>query len=267
MATPSSDNVLLGRGSIYFDRFDANGVKTGFRHLGNCDQFSIANASEKLEMDNYLQQTKAKYASVITSTDNTITIGGFEFDTENLALMSLGTTSTYTQAATAVVDEVLLAATATNIKGKYLKTAKMKITSVVLKQGATTLVLGTDYAITDAANGIIQLLSTSVTVVDGTVITVSYTPVAIVSGADVRRVAASVLAECNGQLMFVSNNTTGQNRIYQFWKVSMIPNGELAAISDEFAKFTLTATVLDDSAGLYGGSVSEPYYIIQDKAA
>lgn len=266
MTTPSSANVLLGRGSIYFDRFDTAGLRTGFRHLGNCDQFSIANASEKLEMDNYMQQTKAKYASVITSTDNTITISGFEFDTENLALMSLGITSNYTQAATAVVGEVLLPATATNIKGKYLFTAKKKITTVAVKQGATTLTLTTDYVIVDAAQGIIQLTTTGAAA-DGTAVTVDYTPVAITSGAAVKRVAASVLAECNGQLRFVSNNTTGQNREYVFFKVAMIPNGELSAISDEFAKFTLTATVLDDSAGLYGGSVGEPYYIIQDKAA
>ncbi len=268
MATPSSDNVLLGRGAIFFDRYDANGVSTGFRHLGNCDQFSIGTETEKLEMSNYLVQTTAKYASVITSTNIPITISGFEFDTENLALMSLGTSSVVTQSAgTVASDEVLVPATATGLKGKFLKTAFTNISAVVLEQGANTLVLNTDYTIFDADVGVIQILASSPTVVDGAAITANYSYAAIIAGDNIKKVAGAVLSECVGKVMFVSNNSTGQDRHVIFWKVSLVPNGELGLISDEFAKFTLTGTALDDSAGVYGGSVGEPYYIMRDTKA
>ena len=153
MPTPSPANVVLGRGAILFDRFTAAGVRTGFRHLGNCDQLSVGIETEKLTMKDYTQQTSANYAEVLTSTNVNLTISGFEFDTENLALALLGNTGQFTQSAGSVVGEVVGAATITGIKGKFFRTTGKKITAVVVKQGATTLALGTDYQIFNAAQG------------------------------------------------------------------------------------------------------------------
>ena len=46
----NGNNILLGRGKIYFDRFDANGARTGELFLGNCPTFEITPTSEDIKM-------------------------------------------------------------------------------------------------------------------------------------------------------------------------------------------------------------------------
>jgi hypothetical protein len=265
MPTPSPANVLLGRGALYFDRYTSAGARTGFRHLGNCDTFSIGIETETLDLKDYTQQTSANYASVLTSTNVNLSIAGYEFDAENLALALLGTASAFTQSSGNVTGEVLAASTVTGLKGKFFKTAAVNISSVAVKQGATTYTAGTDYTVYDAKAGIIQILTTG-GVTDGTNLTVDYTKAAVVAGDGRKRITGATLAECVGELLFNSNNSTGGNKMVRVFKASITPNGELGFISDEFGKFTLTGKALSDAAGTYGGSVSEPYFIVQDIA-
>jgi hypothetical protein len=264
MPTPSPSNVVLGRGSLLFDRFTSAGVKTGYRHLGNCDTFSVNTATDSITLKDFTQQTTAPYVKAITSTDITLNIQGFEFDTDNLALILLGTTQQFTQSAGSVTNEIIAPTTYVNVKGKFFRTLAPKITGVVVKWGATTLILGTDYQIVNANLGIIQILSTSPTVVDGTVVTVDYTRTVVTAATDIKQVLSGVVAEVVGQLLFVPNNSVGPNQSATFWKVSMTPNGEFGFISEEFNKWTLQGTVLSDAAGVYGGSVASPYYTMQD---
>ena len=42
----NGNNILLGRGKIYFDRFDATGARTGELFLGNCPTFVRINANQ-----------------------------------------------------------------------------------------------------------------------------------------------------------------------------------------------------------------------------
>ena len=43
----NGNNILLGRGKIYFDRFDSSGVRTGELFLGNCPTFEITPTSAR----------------------------------------------------------------------------------------------------------------------------------------------------------------------------------------------------------------------------
>ena len=43
----NGNNILLGRGKIYFDRFDAAGVRTGELFLGNCPTFEVTPTSPR----------------------------------------------------------------------------------------------------------------------------------------------------------------------------------------------------------------------------
>lgn len=263
MATPSSSNVFLGRGAVMFDRHVA-GVRNGFRHFGNCDTFSLGIETEKLTLKDFTQQTTANYAEVLSSTTVNLSISGYELDAENAAIALLGNTGTYTQSAGTATAEVIAPNTYTGLKGKYFNTAKVKTSAHVVKQGATTLVLGTDYTIHNALAGVIRILPTSPTVVDGTVLTVDYTYAVVNAASDIKQVYGAVLAECVGTLQFISNNTTGQNQKLTVWKASLTPNGELGLISEEFGKWTLSGTALSDEAGAYGGSVGSPYFTLQD---
>ncbi len=263
MPTPSPSNVFLGRGAVMFDRH-VGGLRNGFKHFGNCDTFALGIETEKLTMKDFTQQTTANYAEVLTSTNVNLSISGFELDAENAAIALLGNTALLSQSAGTVTTETLVPATYTGVKGKFFNTAFVKISAVIVRQGATVLTLGTDYAIFNALAGVIHILPTSPTVVDGTIITIDYTRAVVNAASDIRQVYGAVLAECVGTLQFVSNNATGQNQRLTVWKASLTPNGELGLISEEFGKWTLSGTALNDSAGQYGGSVASPFFTLQD---
>lgn len=259
--TPSASNVMLGRGALYFDRRTTTDNKVGSFHLGNCDQFGINVTTEKLTLSDYTQQSTSPYKEVVSSTEVALTISGFEFSKDTMALATMGAIdATYAQNNTAVTGEVLAAATVTGLKGRFFWTQYRNISSVALKQGATTHVLNTDYQIIDATRGIIKILTTGA-VADGTALTIDYAKATITAGA-IDRIFGGTAAAIEGTLRFVSNNTTGPNWDCTVHNASLRPNGDIAFISEEFNKFTLEGTAQSDASGTYGGSADSPYYTL-----
>lgn len=258
--TPSSNLVKLGRGKLLFDRFDDNGLRTGYIHLGNCDKFSISTSGTTLKMKNFMTNTTAPYAEARTETAVEMSITGYEFSPSVLAMVLSGDKAFATQSAATVTGEALATAAQAE-KGKLYTTAKRDISAVAVKQGATTLVLGADYEIFHAKRGVIRILPTSSTFVDGTAITVDYTAGAITTSSNaVQVVRGAKSSKIRGRLLFLADNAAGQNDEVEAWNVSLTPDGELNFISDEWAKWALKGSVLDDSAGTYGGSIDSPYY-------
>lgn len=258
--SPSPNLTRLGRGAVYFDRQDANGVLTGSVHLGNVDNFGLGITTESLTMKNFQQQTAANYNEVATSTDIAIDLSGFEFSKEVQAMVFLGNTSNYTQAASSATGEVVAEATATELAGRYLFTAKKNISAVVVKQGATTFVKDTDYTEVDLTRGILRVIPGG-GITPGTDVTVDYSYAAI-TGTTMPTVKGGVVSAIKGVLRFAANNTTGPNDDVIIYHASLAPNGTVGFIEDEFGKWTLTGKCLDDSLGTYGGSVSDPYFLI-----
>lgn len=257
---PSASNVMLGRGSLYYQQRTSTDSKTGYFQLGNCDQFVWNVATEKLDLNDFTQQTTAVYASVISKTDVKFTIHGFEFSKENMGLATMGTLSNYTQSSGSVTAEVLATATVTNLKGKSFRTQYRSISAVALKQGATTFVLNTDYTIDDASRGIITILTTGA-VADGTALTVDYTKAAITTGT-LPQVFGAVNTQIQGRLFFKSNNSTGPNWDLEVFNALVVPNGDVGLISQDFNSWTLEGTAQSDVAGAYGGSSSSPYFTL-----
>lgn len=263
---PSASNVMLGRGSLYFQQRTSTDSKTGYFQLGNCDQFVWNIATESITLKDYTQQTTAVYKKVNTSTDIKFTIHGFEFSKENMGLATMGTLANWTQSSGTVTAEVLAPATVTGLKGKSFRTAYRSISAVAVKQGATTLVLDTDYTIDDANRGLITILATSSTVVDGTALTIDYTKAAI-TGTTLPLVYGAVnTSGLEGRLWFKSNNTTGPNYDLDVYNALIVPNGDMGLISDEFNSFTLDGTAQSDSAGAYGGSTASPYFTLEQRS-
>lgn len=259
--TPSASNVMLGRGALYFDRRTSTDNTVGSFHLGNCDQFGMNVATEKLTLKDFTQQSTSNYKEVVSSTDVGLTISGFEFSKDTMALATMGTISTYTQTSGSVTAETLASVTVTGLKGRTFFTAYKNISAVALKQGATTFVLNTDYTIVDAVRGMIKILTTGA-VADGTALTIDYTKAAMTGGSALDAIFGGANSAIEGKLRFVSNNTTGPNWDFTGWNVSLRPNGDVSFISEEFNKFTLEGTAQSDAAGAYGGSASSPYYTL-----
>lgn len=262
MSSPSSDNVLIGRGIILFAP-RVSGVLQGFRDLGNCDLFSLTPASEFAELANFRTSTTAPYKKVHKKTTLDCKIAGYEFDPSIIALMLLGNQETLSQSASTASSVTLVASTVTDVKGTSFQTAHRNISSVVLVQGANTLVDGDDYEITDDAAGMIRFLPTGSTVVDGTVITASYSYAA----ASLDVVAPASASAVEGRMVFLPDAATGPNLEHIYWNCSISPDGEQGFIAEEFAKWSATVSINDDSAGLYGGSSTYPLGKIIKRAA
>jgi len=94
MATaPSTDLYMLGKGIIKFDRFDAQGLPTGLRDLGNAPAFAIVPTIETLDHFSSRRGTKKKDKTVVLSVGGTAKFTLEEYDAENLALAMFGDVS------------------------------------------------------------------------------------------------------------------------------------------------------------------------------
>jgi hypothetical protein len=239
--TPSSDNVMFGRGKILFAAHVGGATSNQYIHLGNCDTFSIGVVPEKVSLTNYMTETSAVYKEVVKKVDIPIKISGFEF-------------------AATITGETIATASMTGLKGSFFATTKRSISSPTLIQGTSTLTSGTDYTIEDASRGVIKVLSTGAVVADGTSLLLTYAHAALTGSGALTVVRGGVDTSVEGRLLFLPDNTTGPDNEVQVWNATLTPDGEIPFISDEFAKWNLSGQAQDDSAGTYGGSSSNPYF-------
>lgn len=239
---PSAANLLVGKGQLFFNRFDANGLATAYRHLGNVDKLEIATADTKLQKFSAMSAASPLYEEVTTNRVVTLSVTGSEFHPENLALVTLGQVNAGTQAATAVTAEAVAPAT---IPGSYFTTAKLgPLTAITVTFGSTPGVAGVDYVVVDAKVGLFHILPT--TLMTGAV-TIAYTPTAYTGPTALSIVAGGTQGIIQGALKFVGDPTAGPKIILDVWKVNVAPNGAVGLISDAFADLSLTMTVQDDS--------------------
>lgn len=255
--SPSPENVLLGKGKLLFDRFDANGNKQGYFHLGNADTFELSTEDDVVENQNSMIAAGGVYKSVTRSRTVNINIQGFEFSTQSLAIALMGDVTTTSQTTGTATAEAL---TTNATKGRFYRTAKRgisTITSLVQVAGTTTTTLtsGTDYSLYDGDAGIIQTLS-------GGAVTASATLQAtyIYSTLSLESIAGAKASKIEGTLIYLPDPATGPSWEITAWKVSFNPNGATGFITDDFGTWSVTGKVLDDSAGTYGGSTTSPYY-------
>lgn len=88
--TDHVDNIVLGAGYIYFDRFDDNGNPTGERYLGQTPSLSISASSESLEHMTSDGPIAEVDASVVTSVTREGSLTIDDISIENLALFLAG---------------------------------------------------------------------------------------------------------------------------------------------------------------------------------
>lgn len=239
---PSSENLILGKGQFFFDRFDNNGVSTGFRHFGNVETLELTITDDKVQKFSSMSAGAPLYAEVNRRRTTVLSGTGSEFHPENMALAQMGEVSTLVQAATAVVDEPV---SPTTIPGMYFMTQKLgPLTAISVKFGATAGVAGVDYSVINANTGLIRILPG--TILTGAV-TVSYTPTAYTSTNGPKMIAGGVAGTIQGAARFIGDPSHGPVQIVDFWRVNYSPNGALGFISDDFMTFGFQMSVLDDS--------------------
>jgi len=91
MTRPSTANYMLGRGILYFDLFDSDGLPTGLSDMGNALSFGIQTTIEMLEHygNRRVLRSVDREEPVSAKASGTFTLD--EYDPENLALHLFGT--------------------------------------------------------------------------------------------------------------------------------------------------------------------------------
>ena len=246
--TPSPENYFLGKGALYFDRFDSNGNPTGELHLGNCPDFSISVEVETKEHRSSLSGLSEKDIELITGVNATVKFTLEEFVTENLILAFLGEQGSLTQTAGSVTGE-----SHTAKKNRWIKLNYRNVSNVVVKDETetTTYVEDTDYRV-DATTGRIYIVPGG-NISDDQTILVDYDYAAL----DLDTVQGLKNAETLGFLRFIpADDQQGPKHEVEIWKVRLWPSGEIGFISDDWAQMTIEGAIIKDEEN----HPNEPYF-------
>ncbi len=244
----NGNNILLGRGKIYFDRFDASGARTGELFLGNCPTFEITPTSEDVKKYSSADRSADLIASDVLRTTLALRIVGDEFSKENLAMALFGDTATLAQTGASVTNEAIAGV----LQGRYYPLSKRQVSAVTVSGtgGTPTYVLNTDYKV-DAVSGRIYIVEGG-GIDDGTDIEVDFT-YATLSLPIVRGMNQTSV---KGYLRFIGDPARGPKYECEIWRASVRADGAIGFISDEYASFTLTGDIESDAAN----HPDEPHY-------
>lgn len=245
----ANKQYTLGRGRLFFDAFLPNTkTKTGERYFGNTPSLSLTIESESLDHFDSDAGVRVKDDSVLLELNRTGAFVTDNIDPENVALFLLGQSSTQVQASatgqTYAINDVKkdryyqIGAAPSNPSGLR------SLAAFVLKKGASTLVLGTDYTV-ELDLGRVYLLPTSVTIVDGDDLTAEFN----VEAKSRTQIITSASSTIDGALRFIATNPKGALLDYYMPYVRLSPNGEYALKGEEWQQigFNLDIQKLDDT--------------------
>ena len=237
--TPSNLNLLLGAGELWFNRADDD---VGYAHMGNCTSFEMSFDDTVVKVVNRMTSALGTYRKITSERVGVVSITGQEFEPDNIALVTMGSVTALTQGSGSAVAEVL--ATAAQARGeRAYTTLNRKISAVVIKQGATVLVLDDDYVINDVEIGLITFNTSGTLFVSGTQIDIDYSFAADTSIA----VSGGSVNNIEGSVIFIGDPAAGGKFEVLIHKFSIEPEGGLEFIGDDFLDWTLGGEALDDS--------------------
>lgn len=270
MATPSSDNVYLGKGKLLLARHNADGTKRPYIHLGNCSTFEITTEVEKLQMKSSMDKAAGLYKEIVKEKRVNVKITGFEFDPKILAIVTMGDEAAFTQAVRVSAKQAAVVAaaqvSATDTPGMFIELGMRNVTVTDVEQGSTELEEGADWELYDAEAGIIRILP-GASIAAATAIDVTWAAAAVTAADGLRKLQGATQGKIEGTLLFLGDPQTGPRYDAKVYRISLSPEGALGFISDDWGTWNLTGAAQDDSAGQYGGSVASPYYEKIKKAA
>lgn len=233
-----------GQGRCYIAERDSNGNSKGFRDVGDVSGLNFALATELIEHNEHtsgqrltdLRLERSKSATMQTIVD--------EFSKENIALACRSTAGTI---ASGTVTSEQFTGTGV-VVGEIYRTAKPVISSLVVKDSTglptpgtqQTLVLGTDYEITDAKAGMIKFLNV-------TGFTQPFR--ADYSNGAVDNVPLFTVGLVERWFRFVGLNSANSDKkvMVDLYRVSFDPLRQFDLINDDITRFELNGSVLYDS--------------------
>ena len=244
--TGHTNNYTLGRGEVYFDRFESDGVTTtGRRYLGNTPSFALTVSSEKLDHYSSDGGIRVKDESIVLETSMTGSLSCDHVSLENLALFFFGTSSTVTQTVigSATTEDIEVEAGLFYQVGVTLARPQglrdITVASVEVISPSATAVAGTDY-IVDTERGVIEILPGALFPAGARkTVTVTYTAAAasydqVISGT----------SPVQGALFLKATNPVGTVRDFFMPKVELTPNGEYNLKGEDWSVMQFSVEVL-----------------------
>jgi hypothetical protein len=237
---PNPANVILGRGMLFIDNFDANGLRTGQQAVGNVTAFDTENKVEIKEKYESMDPASSLYARGVTRQTVSLKITGDEFTLDNLARALLGKVVTLTGAGATITDEAFPQGAAGILLGRYYDLLNRNITTLTnVKQGITTLVAGVDYTV-DMLRGRLYFPPSGAA-------TPALTTCSYVYGAyTYNTVNVASQGTVEAYVRFIGNPIKGPTYEAEYWHVSFTPTGQLGFIADDFGNWTLEGEVIAD---------------------
>lgn len=252
-------NYLLGRGNLYIDRWVAGGKSGAYDFFGNVPKLEFSTEDDVLEKNSSCEAAAPLVLSIVRKRTPKLSIALDEHTVNNIALNLMGTVGTITQTTGAITGETL---TASVVKGRYyaLASGNRRISLITVKKSpSTALVLGTDYRVVDTEKGIIQILSSGVTLVDGDTVLIDYTKGTVTAE---KKIMAGVSTVIDASILFVPDPANGPKLEVEVWHVQINNDGALGLITeDDTGQFSIVAKVISDA----GNHPNEPYYIVRPR--
>lgn len=239
--SPNVENYMLGKGKLYFDRFDADGASTGEMDLGNVPDFSLTLSIESLDHYESMSGIKEKDKSVDVTVGANVKFTMDELSRWNLMIAINGITEgTFSQGSGHQVNEVITAHL-----GKYSKLSRRNTHDVVVTNtaGTVTYTETTDYTV-DRSSGRIFVTETG-SITDGQTLHVDY----LYDDTTYGQLIALEDTSVEGSLRFVGDPAVGPKYEVEIWKVKVKPTGDLKFITDEWATIEVEGEVLKDASG------------------
>ncbi|MGH9202113.1 MAG: hypothetical protein ACRD2A_12865 [Vicinamibacterales bacterium] len=225
-----------GQGNVYVATASA-GVPGVFRHVGNCPILNVQLETDVLEHKEATSGQRLTDLRIIRGKTAKFSFTIEEFEKKNLALALYGADSSV--ASGSVVAEAF----PTVAVGDFVKTAKQKLSAIVVKDSAgtpATLTLNTHYEVTSADHGTIKFINLA-----------SFTqPFKIdYSHAVVTNVNMFTQGFTDRWLKFDGLNTVDTNKacLIELFKCSFDPASQIDFINDDIMKFELNGAALYDS--------------------
>lgn len=241
-------NYTLGAGKLYFDRMDADGNLTGEYYIGNTT--SLTGSTDETREEHYSSDEKerAKDASVVTQSDQTVGFTTDDIQPENLAMLWKGTSETLAVSAITSTPETL-----TVIRGRWYQLGvgptaptgarAVTIASVTDDTSPTPVAVpggagGANYDV-DLELGRIFIKEDAPDIADGDDIIVTYT-----ASAHSRTVIISKGETIRGALRYIADNTAGENRDDYWPLIDLSPDGDYEFKADSWSEMSFTGEVL-----------------------
>ena len=240
------DHYFSGQGVVLLAERDAvTGQPKGFVPVGNVSDLKISVSTSTLEHKESHTGQRGTDLRLTTETKCALSMTMENFVAENLARVSRGTATDI--ASGTVTDKAIKA-----YLGKVIALPHVKISNVVLSDGATPLVLNTDYFVNPEA-GSIRLANTITGVAEGDDLLVDYT-YAKQTKVDGLTAGAKELF-----MRFEGLNTADENSpvVVEVYKFSTDPFKELALIGDTVQSCVLEGSVLSDPTRSTGSKYIE----------